>query len=237
MKNKIIWPTGLTSCSIAQAFFLFTAIHFFSPVYAETAISDIQDQYYVGAGLGLSFIQPSVNDASLFISKDSDIAYRFLGGYQLDERWAAEMFWADMGQARVSSSLTGSVAGLVGYQYFGVGGLYQYPVAESWDVFATVGVGILKNRFQLVTANRSNDAAIYSGIGVIWKLAETWNLRAEYDYYGNDVQMLSFNVVKRFGSEMPRRIAKLESLVKQQDEELDTTSQNIFEAIMLPEVK
>ena len=165
------------------------------------------------------------------------MAYRFLGGYQFDERWTAEMFWADMGQARVSSSLTRSVAGLVGYRYFGVGGLYQYPIAESWDVFATVGVGILKNRLQLVTAKRSNDAAIYSGIGVIWKLAEVWNLRAEYDYYGNDVQMLSFNVVKRFGSEMPRRIAKLESLVKQQNEELDTSAQNISEAIMLPEVK
>lgn len=237
MINKTIWPTRLTSCSIVQALFLLAVVHVSAPLYAEAVISDIPDQYYVGAGLGLSFIQPSLNNASLVISKDSDIAYKFSGGYQLDDHWAAEIFWADMGQARVSSSLTGNVTGLVGYQYFGAGGLYQYPISESWDVFATAGVGILKNRFQLVTANRSKDASIYSGIGLVRKLAETWSLRAEYNYYASDAQMLSFNIVKRFGSAMPKRIAELELQLQQQDKQLTTTSQKIYEAIALPAVK
>lgn len=237
MINKTIWPARLTSCSIVQTLLLLIIVNASQLLYAETTISDIPDQYYVGAGLGLSFVQPSLNDTSLVISKDSDIAYKLSGGYQIDDRWAAEIFWSDMGQARVSSSLTGSITGLVGYQYFGAGGLYQYPISETWDVFTTAGVGILKNRFQLVTANHSKDVSIYSGIGLIWKLAETWSLRAEYNYYASDAQMLSFNIVKRFGSEMSRRIAELESQIQQQNEELDTTSQKIFEAIALPAVK
>lgn len=237
MIKKTIWPARLKSCSIVQTLLLLIIVNASQLLYAETTISDIPDQYYVGAGLALSFIQPSLNDASLVISKDSDIAYKLSGGYQLDARWAAEIFWSDMGQARVSSSTTGGVTGLVGYQYFGAGGLYQYPISESWDVFATAGVGILKNRFQLVAANRSKDVSVYSGIGLIWKLAETWSLRAEYNYYASDAEMLSFNIVKRFGSEIPRRIAELESQIQQQNEELDTTSQKIFEAIALPAVK
>ena len=47
-------------------------------------------------------------------------------------------------------------------------------------------------------------------------MATTWDLRAEYDYYDTDAQMLSFNIVKRFGSATPRRIATLENTVQQQ---------------------
>lgn len=237
MTDKTIWSSLLSPKCMLQTLFLFSVTYFTSSLYGETSIEDIRDQYYVGAGLGLSFLQPSLNDVSLKLSRDGDIGYGIKAGYQFDDRWAAELLWSDLGQAKVSSSTTGNTAGLIGFQYFGLGGLYQYPLSDSWDVFATAGIGVLKNRAQLVKANGSENAAIYSGIGVVWQLAEAWNLRAEYDYYGNDAQMLSFNIVKRFGSEMPRRIAELESLIKQQDEELDTTSKKIYEAIMLPEVK
>ncbi|MBL4797271.1 MAG: OmpA family protein [Oleispira sp.] len=237
MNIKKIISFTLVRTQIVRAIFLLAAVHVSAPLYAETAISDIRDQYYIGAGLGLSFLQPALNDTSLVVSKDSDTAYKLSGGYQLNDHWAAEIFFADMGQARISSNITGNVTGLVGYQYFGVGGLYGYPISESWDAFVTAGAGLLKNRVQLVTAKRAEEVSIYSGLGVVWKLAETWNLRAEYDYYGNDAQMLSFNIVKRFGSAIPRRIANLESQIKQQNEDLSTTSKNIYEAIALPAVK
>ena len=237
MINKITGTSMLTPSLIVKTLFLFSSIHFSSLLNAEPAIDDIRDQYYVSAGLGVSFLQPSLSDASLMLSRDGDIAYKFSAGYQFDDHWAAELFWSDLGQAKVNSSTTGNTAGLIGFQYYGLGGLYQYPVSESWDVFATAGAAILKKRAQLVKAHGDENISAYSGIGVIWELAETWNLRAEYNYYGNDAQMLSFNIIKRFGSEMPRRIAELELLLKKQDEELDRTSQKIFEAIALPAVK
>lgn len=185
------------------------------PLQAEQSIDEIRDPYYIGLGVGLSFLEPQTNSVALTLSQDSDFAYRVFGGYQFDDHWALELFWADMGQAEISSG--SSVVGIVEYQSFGVGGLYQYPITDSIDVFATAGVGRLRNSFQLVDAERVEDSFIYLGGGVMWNFADTWDLRAEYDYYDKDAQLLSLNIVKRFGSATPKRIARLENRVEQQD--------------------
>jgi OOP family OmpA-OmpF porin len=208
--KSLAFTTALSSSFILGA----------APLAAEQSllvqpVDDIRDPYYIGLGLGMSFLKPEANSVALTLSQDSDFAYRVFAGYQFDDHWAVELFWADMGQAEFSSG--SSVVGIVEYQSFGVGGLYQYPITENWDVFATVGVGRLRNSFQLIDAERVEDSFIYGGAGVMWNIAKTWDLRAEYDYYDTDAQMLSFNIVKRFGSATPRRIATLENKVQQQE--------------------
>jgi len=185
---------------------------------------DIRDPYYIGLGIGVSFLKPETGSVALELTQDSDFAYKVFGGYQFDDNWAAELFWSDMGQAEISSSSTGNLTGIIEYQSFGVGALYQYPITESWDVFATAGAGRLRNSFQMINAERVEDSFIYGGVGVMWNMAKTWDLRAEYDYYDTDAQALTFNVVKRFGSATPRRIAQLEEKVQQQEEQLAAVS-------------
>lgn len=193
-----------------------------SPVIAEQSIEDIRDPYYIGLGAGLSFLEPETNSVALSLSQDSDFAYKVFGGYQFDDNWAVELFWADMGQSEISSG--SDLVGIVKYQSFGIGGLYQYPLTESIDVFATAGIGRLRNSFQLVDAERVEDSFIYAGGGVMWNFADTWDLRAEYDFYDTDAQMLSLNIVKRFGSATSKRIARLENKVEQQEQMLTTVA-------------
>lgn len=210
-----------TKCSVLSTALLCStlfsvAVHAAEPPLAEQKIDDIRDPFYIGLGLGMSFLKPETNSIAVTLSQDSDFAYKVFGGYQFDDNWAAEFFWADMGQAEASSGST--LVGIVEYQSFGVGGLYQYAVSENWDVFATAGLGRLRNSFQLISAERVEDSFIYAGGGVMWNMAKTWDLRAEYDYYDSDAQMLSFNIVKRFGSATPKRIARLENKVQHQQE-------------------
>lgn len=200
-----------------------------SPLQAEqssgsNSFDDIRDPYYIGLGIGTSFLKPDTGSVALELTQDSDFAYKVFGGYQFDDNWAAELFWSDMGQAEISSTSTGNLAGIIEYQSFGVGVLYQYPVTESWDVFVTAGAGRLRNSFQMINAERVEDSFIYGGVGAMWNMAKSWDLRAEYDYYDSDAQALTFNVVKRFGSATPRRIAKLEDKVQQQQEQLAAVS-------------
>ena len=201
---------------------VFTALVFSMPSHAgEQAADDIRDPYYVGAGVGLSFLKPETGSVALTLSEDSDLAYGVFAGYQFDDRWAAELFWTDMGQAEISSTSSGALAGIVEYQAFGIGGLYQYPLSGRWDVFATAGVGRLSNHIQFVNAERVEDSFIYLGAGLMWQLAQTWDLRAEYDYYEEDAQAVTFNIVKRFGSATPKRIRRLEQKVAQQEQEIE----------------
>jgi outer membrane protein OmpA-like peptidoglycan-associated protein len=174
---------------------------------------------------------------ALTLSQESDFAYKVFGGYQFDDNWAAEFFWTDMGQAEISSQSTGNLTGIVEYQSFGVGALYQYPLSGSWDVFATAGLGRLSNSFQLVDAERVEDSFIYAGAGVMWNLANTWNLRAEYDYYDTDAQMLSLNIVKRFGSATQKSIVRLEQKVQQQEAALLEVEKQKTATVVSPVVK
>jgi len=213
MFNKTTQSFALTA-ALTTALFC-SSLFSTASLAVEQSIDDIRDPFYIGLGLGVSFLKPEPNSVALTLSQDSDFAYKVFGGYQFDDNWAAEVFWSDLGQAEISSG--SNVVGIVEYQAFGVGGLFQYPVAESWDVFATAGVGRLRNRFQIVDAERVEDSFIYAGAGVMWNMAKAWDLRAEYDYYDSDAQMLSFNIVKRFGSATPKRIARLENKVQQQE--------------------
>lgn len=176
----------------------------------------LQDPFYLAASLGFSSLQPDVDGASLVRSQDSDQAIKILVGYRLDPRWSVEAYWADMGQAEFSNASTGNLAGMVGYQSFGVGGLYEKPVSASLNMFATGGLGYLYNSFQLVNASRDQEVAIYAGFGFGMPLTKNWNLRAEYDYYSEDAQVLAFNIVRRFGLPVRRVVEKQPSSVEQQ---------------------
>jgi outer membrane protein OmpA-like peptidoglycan-associated protein len=230
MAHKTTQQSSYSHIVILQFLLLFCAMQFSLPSYAAISGDTIIDHYYVGAGLGLSFLQPALNDASLVVNTSNELAYQLSGGYQFDQHWAIDLSWTELGQARVDSS-SGGVAGLVGYQYYAAGALYQYPLSTTWNLFATAGAGVLKNKFQALSASRKSDASLYTGVGAIWTLANTWDLRAEYNYYASDAQMLSLKLVKRFGSAMPRRVAALEMQLQQQNAELSAVSKNLSEAV------
>jgi len=177
-----------------------------------------EDPIYVGLGLGLSFLQPETNSVALTLSEDSDIAYKLFAGYQFNKNWALEAFWANLGEAVVSST-TGSSFN-VEYKTFGAGGLYRYPLSDRWDIFAKAGAGRLENNVRGIAVERVEDYFIFGGVGVTWNMTGTWDLRAEYEYFDTDAQQLSINVIKRFGSGTSRRIDKLERRVDEQNAEL-----------------
>jgi outer membrane protein OmpA-like peptidoglycan-associated protein len=211
--RKSFAVTAIFICSSV----LLSASHASENAQAEQFFDDIRDPYYIGLGLGTSFLKPETNSDALKLSQDHDFAYRVFGGYQFDDHWAVEVFWADLGQAKIASKSTGNHVGTVKYQSYGIGALYQYPISKSWEVFVTAGAGRLNNNFKSLDAQRVEDNFIYSGAGVTWNIAKTWDLRAEYDYYDSDAQMLSLNIVKRFGSATSRRVARLEKEVQQQE--------------------
>lgn len=198
MLSKIVMPPVLGDIILFIAIF-FSATLFFTPLHAETSHSEIQDPYYIGFGTGASFLRPKTDSTSLALSYNDDIAYKYFAGYQYDAHWFAELFWANLGDSKIRSRTTSSIVGLTEYMAYGVGGLYRFPVNASWNAFATAGVGMLNNNFQYTDLESTDNHFFYAGLGVLWNLADTLDLRAEYDFYNSNAQMLSINIVKRFG--------------------------------------
>ncbi len=193
-----------------------------SGIYADDTPLEHQDPFYVGAGFGISFLQPEANSIALTLTDDSDLAYKLLFGYEFDQHWAIEAFWSNLGEAVFSSSAGSNFN--VEYKVFGVGGLYNHPLAEDWDVFIKLGAGRLENNVSGLNLQRVEDNFIYAGTGITWNMTGSWYLRAEYEYYDTDAQLLSFNVIKRFGSGNSRRINQLENRVNEQDKLLNAAS-------------
>lgn len=188
---------------------------FYTPAqpHAEPTVDDWLENYYLGAGLGLSFLQPEAESSTLRISQDTDFGYKLLAGYQLDDHWSAELYWADLGQAHLSYASTGSIAGIIGYQSIGISGLYRFAVAETIDGYASAGIGYMNNDVQLLSVEGDNGAAVNVGFGFLVAVAKAWELRAGYDYYTEDAQLLSVTLLKRFAMAPSKPAASSKALV------------------------
>lgn len=215
IKRKILNLSVFTRVSLLVMLQSLCMLCFSQSLHASNSIDDIDEPYYVGFGLGTSFLKPQTNNTALTISQNNDSGYKMFAGYQFDNHWAAELFLAGLGKANIRSQSTGNVVGFIEYQSFGVRGLYQYPVNESWNVFASAGIAHLQNEFQFLNVESASDDLVYGGLGVLWNIAESWDLRAEYDVYNGDVQMLSINIVKHFGFGKNKRIVALEQALSE----------------------
>lgn len=225
MKNKAVDHSISINILISAITLFFSAVCFSPLQSAVSAIDDTQDvgtsdPYYIGLGSGVSFLKPETSSITLSTGSDNDLAYRIFSGYQLDDHWSAELFFSYLGKSEIRSQATANIVGFIDQQVFGIGASYQYSVDDYFKVFATGGIGQLQNKIQFVNAEGSNDGFIYAGAGINWNIAKDWQLRAEYDFYTAEVQLLSFNIVKYFGFGKNKRIKKLELEIQQKDKEL-----------------
>jgi OOP family OmpA-OmpF porin len=181
-----------------------------------------EDPVYIGLGIGMSFLQPETNSVALTLTEDSDIAYKLFAGYRFNKNWSVEGFWANLGEATINATTGENYA--IEYKTFGAGGLYNHTLSERWDVFVKAGAGRLENNVRGIAVERVEDYFIYGGLGISWNMVGTWDLRAEYEYFDADAQLLSINLIKRFGSGTSRRIDQLEQRVDQQNAKFATAA-------------
>lgn len=152
---------------------------------------------------------------------DSDTGYRITGGYQFNTYWGAEAGYVDFGQAEADVTVPAPAAGTFsakrkvhGFVFDGTG---TYPFNNSWSIFARFGgiVGHVEvegtgtGSLSTTTGTQSStDWKMTYGVGVNWKLNESWTLRASWDQYSslgnqnktgeNDVNFTSIGVMFRF---------------------------------------
>lgn len=143
-------------------------------------------------------------------------AYSLHLGYQLDNRWAVEGGYTDLGhvkyQARVSTllgTLYGSeVAGTTAWSLVGVG---RYPLTDTLNVFGKLGVARSKNTSQVTVlpavvnmAGASDNAgrtALTFGFGMEYELQKNCAVRVDWDRFRTSnmpLVVISAGVVLRF---------------------------------------
>lgn len=125
-------------------------------------------------------------------------AYRLLMGYRLDDRWAIEGAYTDLGHVKYQASVRtllgplfgGEVAGTTTWSITGVG---RYPLAEGLNILGKLGVARSKNTSQvtiipaIVNLNGASDNAsrtmLTVGLGIEYELQKNLSVRIDWDRY------------------------------------------------------
>ncbi|MDL2357138.1 MAG: OmpA family protein [Pseudomonadota bacterium] len=202
---------------------------FINPDWANSA-------WYVGAGIGKS--RANIDDARLirsltangatlnsFTTDERDTGYKLYLGKQLNQYFAIEGGYFDLGKFGFNSTTSGNgvLNGDVGFRGANLDLVGQLPLSQRFSVFARAGMNYAKasphftgNRLFAVTNPNPSERKLNAklGLGVEFKLSEALALRAEVERYrvndavGNrgDVDLASVNLVYKFGRPVARPV-------------------------------
>ncbi|MGF1642625.1 MAG: OmpA family protein [Thiotrichales bacterium] len=155
--------------------------------------------WYVGAGVGVSKLEPDTSGTALRVTDDTDTGYKISVGKELTDRVAVEAFGGNLGSAEIAPMSS------VDYQFYGVALQYALPHNnEGLSAHLKGGVVALDVDSNL-PVDIDKDARAFAGIGVDYQFPEGITLRGEYEHFAKDAQLLSFNLIKKFGVERQAR--------------------------------
>ncbi len=159
---------------------------------------DDKKSWYVGAGVVFSEVDPETN-TDFRVNDDSDSGFQIIIGNRINDHFAVEFSYADLGEAGITEVNTGDT-GTLKYQQITLGGVL-YPWGEEklggW-VSPFVGSGIRK------TNNSSDDgipfeqADEYNGylqLGLEASIAQDWDLRLSYKNYSDDSSIIGVSAI------------------------------------------
>ncbi|AUD78061.1 hypothetical protein CW740_01950 [Kangiella profundi] len=147
-----------------------------------------------GLTIGQANFDPSPgNNTAYELTDDNDSAYKLSGAYHLNDNWAVEGFWADLGSAKLNSNLFGS--GAIEYDAYGIGALYSTQFGESpMSLILRAGAASVDGKGRGLDVTNDENTTFYVGFGLGYELNESWDLRLEYDQYSEDTELLGLSV-------------------------------------------
>ena len=164
-------------------------------------IKHLEESWYVGGATGYSLLDPKTpNGAS--VTDDKALSAKVYAGFDVTRQLGLEAFWADMG----SSSVRGTAGdGKIKYSAIGVNAIYHLPLytknaRRAGNVgrvhpFGKLGLAKINTKTTgTVVENKQNDFTIFGGVGAVYDVSDQWKVRAEYDYYTDDISQLSVGV-------------------------------------------
>ncbi len=190
----------------------------FSQAANSPADREFNRRLYVGAGIGGAHIKPDTNQTGYTVGREVDVAGSAHLGYDLSKHWTAEMYVADLGQARIDRKGSGRHAGDVGYRHYGASLLAYFLnrytggrnsayqtfgdegayLREGFSAYARLGIGVMRNQSDL-PYEQLNHTHAHVGLGLEYGWENGLAARAEVIAYDADAWTAIVSMLKRFG--------------------------------------
>ena len=205
----IIKKTGVLFCAL-------TIQVFFNPVLAEDQQSEKNRSWYIGAGLGITELDPDTDNTGYSVSDKSDTGFKLFGGYDFTEQFSVEAFYADLGAAKLSSDFITLPDGEITYSTIGASALWYFwrngenagdNPRKGWQAYVHGGLSFLDNSASSgIKFTQDNGTQIQYGAALEYGFNNGIAVRAGLDLYDKDASMAFVSVLKRFGTKSKRKV-------------------------------
>lgn len=203
----IIKKAGVWLCA-------FTLLLSVAPVIADENNDSDQRSWYLGAGLGITELDPDTNNTGYSVADERDTGFKLFGGYDFSDRFAVEGFYTDLGSAQISSSFPSQPDGAIDYSTLGASALWYFwrngenkgnDLRKGLQAYAHGGLSFINNSSS-VNYTQDNSVQVQYGAGLEYGLNNGIALRAGIDLYDKDAGMVFVGVMKRFGTKSKRKV-------------------------------
>ena len=202
----IINKTSVITCLLALQI-LTVSVH------ADDIEAGNERSWYLGAGLGLTELDPDTNNTGYTVADERDSGYKLFGGYDFSKRLTVEGFYVDMGSAAITSSFAGQPDGTIDYSTLGASALWYFwrnseakgkDLRKGLQAYVHGGLSFLNNSSS-VAYSQENSVQVQYGAAIEYGLNNGIALRAGLDLYDKDAGMAFVGVLKRFGIKPKRK--------------------------------
>jgi OOP family OmpA-OmpF porin len=185
-----------------------------STVFAAEETETNGRSWYLGAGLGITEVDPDTNDTGYSVSDERDTGFKLFGGYDYSETLTVEGFYADLGSAQLTSPFPSQPDGAVDYSTVGASVLWYFwrngehegkDLRKGLQAYLHGGLSFLDNSSS-VEYSQNNGVQVQYGAGLEYGLTNGIALRAGLDLYDKDAGMLFVGILKRFGTKSKRKV-------------------------------
>ncbi|WP_420591523.1 OmpA family protein [Bacterioplanoides sp.] len=197
---------------------------------SESAMPDL----YINFALGRSQLEPDTSASLYSLDRKGDWAYRLSGGWDLNQYWSVEGYYADLGKALLKPE------GEVSYQVFGGSIIGNYwllggeRLPGALALTGRAGLASLSTNASGVRLKQNNSLQLTFAAGLELYFDHNYSVRLEVESFDSDATLMSLGLSKRFGlqQQLVYAIPQGDSLAMLND--LPPTSAGIRRAIIKP---
>lgn len=184
---------------------------------------EFKRRVYVGAGAGLSIMDPDTGSTVYSLDDDRDFGYRLYLGYDWNRVLSVDLALANLGTATLQP------AGEVDYSIASASVLfYFYDQGDNDHVglaaYVKGGVGSIQND-ATVPYERVNSFQIAYGIGAEYGWANGFAARLDLETYDEDASLITAGLLYRFGGEK-----KQETVISAPPQQQDADKDGVLDA-------
>jgi OOP family OmpA-OmpF porin len=158
-------------------------------------------RFYAGIGAGKTTLDPNPGSTGFQLIDDTGVGGKLMLGYEITNHVAVEAFGATLDTSTLIDA--NSVREDIDHTNYGLSGVFNFRgLQDGFSPLLKLGANRIKTSTNTVFEHK-DDWLFFGGLGLEYEFKNHLALRTEYDFFSKDVQMLSLNVIKYFGSQKP----------------------------------